>query len=361
MRKHLTILTAAMTAVMLTACGSGDGIVINGTTAAESGTVAGETNGDQIGESAQDETTKSGGTKIEIVTDETTTAAESLEGQTEPETTEEVVKTIISAETATTGTTAAATKAANPTTAPTAAPAATKAAAPTTAAATYTVKDVNKTMYASASVRVRSGYSTSTDVLGALAAGEKVTVTGEVENGWVRVTYKGQTAYVAKNYLTETAQTTTSTSGNTNSSTSGTNSSSNGNKNQTTTGPTSTTNNGTTPGGSTTGGTTTPDGSSTPGGTTTSGGTTAPDGSTNGATSPTTSNPSNSTSSSSGSSVTGNVTSLDPSGLTIQTSDGKSYQFTWGSDVPALAPGEKVQVQYTTDSSGQKQVTGISR
>ncbi len=38
MRKHLAILTAAaMTAVMLTACGSGDGIVINGTTAAESG------------------------------------------------------------------------------------------------------------------------------------------------------------------------------------------------------------------------------------------------------------------------------------------------------------------------------------
>ena len=29
--------------------------------------------------------------------------------------------------------------------------------------------------------------------------------------------------------------------------------------------------------------------------------------------------------------------------------------------IPALAPGEKVQVQYSTDSSGQKQVTGISR
>lgn len=336
MRKHLTILTAAaMTAVMLTACGSGDGIVINGTTAAESGIVAGETSGEQAEGSTPEETSKTGGTKIEIVTGETTAAVESLEGQTEPETTQEAGKMIISAETATTGTTAAATKAANPTTA-----AATKAAAPTTAAATYTVKDVSKTMYASSSVRVRSGYSTSTDVLGALSAGEKVTVTGEVENGWVRVTYKGHTAYVAKNYLTETAPATTNTSSSATSGTSGTNSSSAGNKNQTTTSPTTTINNGTTPGGSTSGNTTAPDGSQAPGNTTAPGGT---------------------TNSSSGKTVTGNVTALDPSGLTIQTSDGQSYQFTWGSDVPALAPGEKVQVQYSTDSSGQKQVTGISR
>ena len=336
MRKHLAILTAAaMTAVMLTACGSGDGIVINGTTAAESGIVAGETSGEQAEGNTPEETSKTGGTKIEIVTGETTAAVESLEGQTEPETTQEAGKMIISAETATTGTTAAATKAANPTTA-----AATKAAAPTTAAATYTVKDVSKTMYASSSVRVRSGYSTSTDVLGALSAGEKVTVTGEVENGWVRVTYKGHTAYVAKNYLTETAPAATNTSSSTTSGTSGTNSSSAGNKNQATTSPTTTINNGTTPGGSTSGHTTAPDGSQAPGNTTAPGGT---------------------TNSSSGKTVTGNVTALDPSGLTIQTSDGQSYQFTWGSDVPALAPGEKVQVQYSTDSSGQKQVTGISR
>ncbi len=358
MRKHLTILTAAaMTAVMLTACGSGDGIVINGTTAAESGIVAGETSGEQAEGKTPEETSKTGGTKIEIVTGETTAAVESLEGQTEPETTQEAGKMIISAETATTGTTATATKAANPTTAaatkaanPTTAAAtkaanpttaaATKAAAPTTAAATYTVKDVSKTMYASSSVRVRSGYSTSTDVLGALSAGEKVTVTGEVENGWVRVTYKGHTAYVAKNYLTETAPATTNTSSSTTSGTSGTNSSSAGNKNQTTTSPTTTINNGTTPGGSTSGHTTAPDGSQAPGNTTAPGGT---------------------TNSSSGKTVTGNVTALDPSGLTIQTSDGQSYQFNWGSDVPALAPGEKVQVQYSTDSSGQKQVTGISR
>ena len=358
MRKHLAILTAAaMTAVMLTACGSGDGIVINGTTVAKSEIVAGETSGEQAEGNTPEETSKTGGTKIEIVTGETTAAVESLEGQTEPETTQEAGKMIISAETATTGTTAAATKAANPTTAaatkaanPTTAAAtkaanpttaaATKAAAPTTAAATYTVKDVSKTMYASSSVRVRSGYSTSTDVLGALSAGEKVTVTGEVENGWVRVTYKGHTAYVAKNYLTETAPATTNTSSSATSGTSGTNSSSAGNKNQTTTSPTTTINNGTTPGGSTSGNTTAPDGSQAPGNTTAPGGT---------------------TNSSSGKTVTGNVTALDPSGLTIQTSDGQSYQFTWGSDVPALAPGEKVQVQYSTDSSGQKQVTGISR
>ena len=315
MRKHLTILTAAaMTAVMLTACGSGDGIVINGTTAAESGIVAGETRGEQAEGNIPEETSKTGGTKIEIVTGETTAAVESLEGQTEPETTQEAGKMIISAETAATGTTAAATKAANPTTA-----AATKAANPTTAAATYTVKDVSKTMYASSSVRVRSGYSTSTDVLGALSAGEKVTVTGEVENGWVRVTYKGHTAYVAKNYLTETAPATTNTSSSATSGTSGTNSSSAGNKNQTTTSPTTTINNGTTPGGSNSGHTTAPDGSQAPGNTTAPGGT---------------------TNSSSGKTVTGNVTALDPSGLTIQTSDGQSYQFTWGKSPGAVFYGQ---------------------
>ena len=79
MRKHLTILTAAaMTAVMLTACGSGDGIVINGTTAAESGIVAGETSGEQAEGNTPEETSKTGGTKIEIVTGETTAAVESL-------------------------------------------------------------------------------------------------------------------------------------------------------------------------------------------------------------------------------------------------------------------------------------------
>ena len=82
MRKHLTILTAAaMTAVMLTACGSGDGIVINGTTAAESGIVAGETSGEQAEGNTPEETSKTGGTKIEIVTGETTAAVESLEGR----------------------------------------------------------------------------------------------------------------------------------------------------------------------------------------------------------------------------------------------------------------------------------------
>ena len=100
MRKHLTILTAAaMTAVMLTACGSGDGIVINGTTVAESGIVAGETSGEQAEGNTPEATSKTGGTKIEIVTGETTAAVESLEGQTEPETTQEAGKMIISAET----------------------------------------------------------------------------------------------------------------------------------------------------------------------------------------------------------------------------------------------------------------------
>jgi hypothetical protein len=55
------------------------------------------------------------------------------------------------------------------------------------------------------------------------------------------------------------------------------------------------------------------------------------------------------------------VTALDPSGVTIQTSNGTTYQFVWGSDVPALAPGEKIQIFYETTSTGERRVTSYSK
>ncbi len=66
MRKKWLIFVAAMTTLSITACGSGDGIVINGTTAAEA-------ESDQLeeeGSAAESQNTS--GTRIEIVTGETT-------------------------------------------------------------------------------------------------------------------------------------------------------------------------------------------------------------------------------------------------------------------------------------------------
>lgn len=61
---------------------------------------------------------------------------------------------------------------------------------------------VNETVYATTSVNVRSSYSTSSSVVGSLSEGDSVTRTGKGSNGWSRVTYNGQTAYVNSNYLT---------------------------------------------------------------------------------------------------------------------------------------------------------------
>lgn len=320
------IFVAAMTTLNITACGSGDGIVINGTTAAEA-------ESDQLeeeGSAAGNET--SSGTKIEIVTGETTapfsieeTAAPSTEGWTE----------------------AAATQ--PETTAPPQTQSTTKAAVETTAAKKYNVSDVKKTMYATASVRVRSSYSTSSDVLAALADGEKVDVTGQVENGWMRVSYKGHTGYVSGSYLSETPPATKSSTANT---------SGQGN---TQTKPSTTTGTGTTPG-TTTG----PVSNNNSGGTEgpsagTSSGTANP-GDTGGPSAGGNSNSANPGGAASGqSSVSGTVTSLDPSGVTVKSSNGTSYQFVWGSNPPDLVAGDQVNISYETTSSGEKKITSVSK
>jgi len=346
MRKKWLIFVAAMTALGITACGSGDGIVINGTTAAE----AESDQSEEEGSAAGNETTS--GTKIEIITGESTapaymeeSAAQSAENQTE------AAPTVPAATTAPTEpVTTAAPKAASTT----------KAAAETTAAKKYNVSDVKKTMYATASVRVRSGYSTSSDVLAALADGEKVEVTGQVENGWMRVSYKGHVGYVSGSYLTETPPATKSSASASAGKTQASSQANTGTK------PAATTGTGTTPGG--TGGTAGPTAGKNSTGTTNPGSTAGPSAGTNsGTTGPGAgTNPgggtnSGSSTSSGGSSVSGTVTSLDPSGVTVQASNGTSYQFVWGNNTPDLVTGDQVQISYETTSSGEKKITGVSK
>jgi uncharacterized protein YgiM (DUF1202 family) len=68
------------------------------------------------------------------------------------------------------------------------------------------------TMYSADSdvVNIRSGPGTDTDIVGTLAAGGKVTVTGET-SGWYQVSVNGVTGYIRKDFLTNTQTTTPST------------------------------------------------------------------------------------------------------------------------------------------------------
>lgn len=67
---------------------------------------------------------------------------------------------------------------------------------------------VNQTVYATDSVNVRSSPSTSGSIIGSLSEGDSVTRTG-IGDGWSRISYGGQTAYVSSSYLTTTKPTST--------------------------------------------------------------------------------------------------------------------------------------------------------
>lgn len=68
----------------------------------------------------------------------------------------------------------------------------------------YTYRDSNLTMWATATVNVRSLPSTDGKKLGVLNYNDEVQATGQCnETGWYRVIYKGQTGYVSNKYLTE--------------------------------------------------------------------------------------------------------------------------------------------------------------
>lgn len=72
----------------------------------------------------------------------------------------------------------------------------------TTPAPSFT--SVNETVYAKSEVNIRASYSTSSSILGSLQAGDSITRTGIGSNGWSKVTYNGQTAYISSDYLTKT-------------------------------------------------------------------------------------------------------------------------------------------------------------
>lgn len=59
------------------------------------------------------------------------------------------------------------------------------------------------TMYSTVYLNVRSGADKNSTVLGTLAPGEAVTVTGDPNSGWVQVYYNGQYGYAGGNYLSD--------------------------------------------------------------------------------------------------------------------------------------------------------------
>lgn len=64
-----------------------------------------------------------------------------------------------------------------------------------------------KTVYAIASVNVRSGPGTNFEWVGHVDEGSSIIAVGEVENEWQKVIYDGQTAYIKAEYLTDEAPT----------------------------------------------------------------------------------------------------------------------------------------------------------
>lgn len=68
--------------------------------------------------------------------------------------------------------------------------------------ATVEVKAVNETVWTTATVNVRTGSSSQTEVVVTLKKGTKLTRTGILSDGWSRVTYKGKDEYIASQFLT---------------------------------------------------------------------------------------------------------------------------------------------------------------
>ena len=78
--------------------------------------------------------------------------------------------------------------------------------------------DSANTMYSTGNVNIRSGADADSDLLGTLAEGDAVTVTGNEQDGWTEVSYNGQTGYISSNLLTKSNASGSTSSGNTGSS-----------------------------------------------------------------------------------------------------------------------------------------------
>lgn len=64
--------------------------------------------------------------------------------------------------------------------------------------------EVNETVYAISDVNIRKGPGTNYEKVGQLKYGENITRVGIGDNGWSKVIYKGEKAYISSNYLTKT-------------------------------------------------------------------------------------------------------------------------------------------------------------
>jgi len=74
----------------------------------------------------------------------------------------------------------------------------------------FTIASLSATMYATAGVNVRAGYSTNDAILGGLGIGSSVNVTGKVQKngqdyGWYQVQYNGSSAYMNSGFLSPNA------------------------------------------------------------------------------------------------------------------------------------------------------------
>lgn len=65
------------------------------------------------------------------------------------------------------------------------------------------VKEMSATKYAKSTVNVRKGPSADTEKLGGLSTNQKVTVTGQADNGWYRIDFNGQSGFVSDQYLSD--------------------------------------------------------------------------------------------------------------------------------------------------------------
>ncbi len=63
---------------------------------------------------------------------------------------------------------------------------------------------VNQTMYTTGEVNIRKSYSTSSAIIKTVEKGTKITRVGIGDNGWSKITYNGQTAYISSSLLTKT-------------------------------------------------------------------------------------------------------------------------------------------------------------
>ncbi len=64
------------------------------------------------------------------------------------------------------------------------------------------IKSTSGTMYATTPVNIRSNPSSEGTILGILDTGESILVNGYTNTNWIRVTYKGNTGYITRDYLT---------------------------------------------------------------------------------------------------------------------------------------------------------------